>query len=195
VYALEFWVATITIVVGCLTAWTLYKDFFQDPDIHIYSGDSIDIVKSTDLTCKKVQIAITLVNKARKYGVVNCLLLDVLPDEQRNAAMQFRWNMFYEYAQGHNSVPTSKVCPIGVPGNNMTFRGVQFENEKGVNWTKGGYTFQVSGWLERKSPAETPDISDKFHVVLSEEYITQLKRSPITGNSPELHTVMIDNRS
>jgi hypothetical protein len=188
----DFSLVVIGIFTLILYIWTFYKDFWQGPNIKVYAGDSVDIVKLIDKTTKKIHIACTFTNTSRKAGIVNKVAV-LLKREEGSQFHLFNWQLFYNYQGGHIAHPESKVCPISISANDSTLQGIEFMTMDEINWHKGEYKIKVVAWVEKKLPFKKADMSDEFSIVLNQSFIEDLNKIESLSNS-SLRTIMIKGR-
>src|SRR3989304_3135718 len=84
----------VGLVSGVYTAWTI----LAKPKIRILLGDSINIVIPPQEVADRFHIGCNFVNSRAKVGAVHHLEAIVVDPQKQK--WRFRWNLFFEYAQG-----------------------------------------------------------------------------------------------
>ena len=174
-----------------LSGWTLYKVHFEKPRIHVFFGDSIDIVRHSDGNTNSIQLACTFCNLGSRTGIIDKV---VVWAEKAGAHSLFNWQMFCAYDQGHRSVPVAKVHSIQASGKSSVFQLIQFHSDSSVAWDTGTYTLRLEGWFNGRTCEQKPNIIEKFPITLSQGFIADLIRAG-SNSAPMLRTVMIDGRT
>jgi len=187
-----FWSFFFSLIAVAVSFWTFYKNFWESADITLNIGDQIDIVKSVDNSTNKIHIACTFFNSARKLGIVNKVAILVKKIDASDYFV-FRWHLFFIYKGGHIAHPSTKICPISVPGNSGILQGIQFISNELIKWEQGKYKIRVIGWLNKRCPLDKADFNDEFIINLDDKFVTDLNKEEKLA-PPQLRAIEVEGK-
>jgi len=174
-YTDTFGVITGVIAIG-LFIYTVYKDYLQIVRVKVYIGDTIDLVRSTTVKTRKIQLICNFVNPTNKIGVVHKLILKVTSKGTKEMTV-FTWNQFFIYPERHLVKPESKPFPIIVGSKSTVFKGIEFISEGlEIIWNVGEYSLELVGWVNKKNIQERPNMKSEFSITIDSGLKEELYR-------------------
>ncbi|MDP2604300.1 MAG: hypothetical protein Q8S00_17205 [Deltaproteobacteria bacterium] len=152
--------------VGLLNGAYTLSTLLAPAKIKLFLGDSINIVIPPKEVADRFHIGCNFVNSRAKVGAVHHLEAIVVDPQKQK--WRFRWNLFFEYAQGATHVQKkTDPFPIAVLPRNSALHFIEFklvEGEKIEFWPQGRYEFKIIGWANRRNRKSRPNMMATFHI-------------------------------
>jgi hypothetical protein len=176
-----FFVGLVALLVG-------FKDQILDlirrPRLEMYPGDAVRFINLGDGSFSIFHLMCNLINKTTKVRTVHRLEVRVLGPQ--NITYNFVWYLFYKYLPGGQSVEKdTDPYPVAVPAKDskLVFGGFRIEANQNYKWSEGKYEFKVLGWVNRKDHMQPSNLESTFHILVTQDYISQLSQPSLPGVS------------